>query len=233
MDSWRISLEMNNVQKNSLILNNGQYIFGSMGRRADHSRDELHDLAIAAARHIVEADGYRGLTVRGVAERMGYAAGTLYNLFDNFDELVFTLRAETLDELYGRLSRPARTKATPEANLLGLALGYIAFAREHPKLWNLHFEHSLPADQAIPAWYHEKASRMLDLVERALGPLFPSARKKSREHHAQVLWAGVHGICAVQLNNKLVEKSDCAEAMVRSLIRNYVNGLQRTAGRRN
>ena len=58
-----------------------------MGRRADHSRDELFEMALSAAREIAEEDGLGGLTARRIAAKIGYSAGTLYNLFDDLDDL--------------------------------------------------------------------------------------------------------------------------------------------------
>ena len=47
-----------------------------MARRSDHSREELYDLALSAAREIAEAEGLRGLTARRIAEKIGYTPGS-------------------------------------------------------------------------------------------------------------------------------------------------------------
>ena len=44
-------------------------------------------MAMAAAREIAEKEGLRGLTARRIAREIGYTVGTLYNLFDNLDDL--------------------------------------------------------------------------------------------------------------------------------------------------
>ena len=70
-----------------------------MGRRSDHSRDEIREMAIAAAAEIVEKEGFQSLTARKVAGRIGYTVGTLYHVFRNFDDLVMHLNAQTIDEM--------------------------------------------------------------------------------------------------------------------------------------
>ena len=201
-----------------------------MGRRSDHSRKELRRLALDSARGIAESDGYRALTVRRIADRLGYAPGTLYNLFNNLDELVLRLRGETLDELYALLSETEPVDGFPEARLMALAQTYIQFVREHPKLWNLMFEHTLPDGELIPDWYREKSHRLLGLVERAIQPLFKSGEEKELQHHAQVLWAAVHGVCSVKITDRLIIKTDTADEMVRSLILHYIDGLRERTG---
>ncbi len=175
-------------------------------------------------------DGYRGLTVRNIAARMGYVPGTLYNVFENVDDLVLQLLGNTLDRLHGLLSELATNTGGLEARLKSVARSYIAFVWKHPKLWNVMFEHHLPEGQLVPDWYHEKAYRLLQLVEQVIAPLFPSGRKKNLLHHAHILWAGVHGICAVQLTDKVVMKGESAEAMADSLISNYLRGLRERSG---
>ncbi len=75
-----------------------------MGRRSDHSRDNLRAMILEAARAILAADGLRGLTARRIAKAIGYSPGTLYNFFTNIDELILHVNAQTLDVVYDRLS---------------------------------------------------------------------------------------------------------------------------------
>jgi len=120
-----------------------------MARRSDHNREELYGIILTAARDIAEKEGLRGLTARRIADKIGYSPGTIYNLFENLDDLIVQLRGETLGALYNRLySEPV--DGSSEEILLSLAGKYILFVREHPKLWNLMFEHRLPDGEEIP-----------------------------------------------------------------------------------
>ena len=68
-----------------------------MGRRSDHSRDEIRNMAIDASAKIVETEGFKSLTARKVASKIGYTVGTLYHVFRNFDDLVIHMNARTID----------------------------------------------------------------------------------------------------------------------------------------
>jgi AcrR family transcriptional regulator len=195
-----------------------------MGRRSDHSREELYAMALAAAREIAEAEGLRGLTVRRIAGRIGYAPGTLYNLFENLDDLILHLNGETLDALYQSLA-DTPLDDDPEAATHRLAAGYICFTRAHRNLWNILFEHHLPEGEELPDWHHEKIRRLLELVEWALAPLFPPGQDAEKHHSARVLWSSVHGICSLENTDKLV-KTESVESLAGSLISNYLMGLR-------
>jgi len=59
-----------------------------MGRRSDHTPEQLQDLVLSAARGILADEGLRGLSARRLAARIGYSVGTLYNVYENVDEIV-------------------------------------------------------------------------------------------------------------------------------------------------
>jgi len=100
-----------------------------MARRSDHSREELHALILECARGIAEKKGLRGLTARRIAADIGYAPGTIYNLFANLDNLILQLRGNTLDAFYDFMSANA-IDGDPEEILINIANNYITFVRE-------------------------------------------------------------------------------------------------------
>lgn len=181
-------------------------------------------MALEAAREIAEKEGLAGLTARAIAAKMGYSVGTLYNVFENLDELIVRLNAATLDALYEALAED-RLDEEPETAVRALAEGYIRFTRDHPKLWSILFEHHLPAGQLLPDWYRERVLRLLGLLEGALAPLFAAGQDDQRHHSARVLWSSLHGICSLESADKLVA-TESATAMADSLATNYVAGLR-------
>ena len=54
-----------------------------MGRRNEHSRDEIKEMAIEAGKKIIVEEGFSNLGARKIARAIGYTVGTLYNVFDN------------------------------------------------------------------------------------------------------------------------------------------------------
>ncbi len=195
-----------------------------MARRSDHSREELHDLALGAARKVAEKDGLRALTARRVAREIGYTVGTLYNIFEDLDDLIVQLNGRTLDELYEALAElPLDGEA--ETATLTLAEGYIDFTSRHLNLWSLMFEHHLPEGKQLPDWHHEKVLRLLGLVERALAPYFAPGEDSERHHSARVLWSSLHGICSLASADKLVI-SETMMGLAKTLVTNYLAGLR-------
>jgi AcrR family transcriptional regulator len=203
-----------------------------MARRSDHSRDELYGMAMNAAREIVQQDGLRALTARSLATAIGYSPGTLYNLFQNLDELALHVNAATLDALHAAVAQDGRT-GNPETDLNRMLDRYLAFLDANPALWCAIFDHQRPGDAALPDWYGERVQRLMRLVEEALAPIFAANETGERREAAAVLWSSLHGICTLAQDGRLAQVSArSVPQMARSLIANYLAGLRTQAGKR-
>ena len=199
-----------------------------MARRSDHSREELHRIALDAARTIVAADGLRGLSTRGIAKVMGYSPGTLYQLFDDLDDLIVHLNAETLDGLF-EACRDVDLSAKAETALEELADRYIRYVEKNPRLWNALFEHQRPSGRDLPPWYYARTGKLIALGAEALLPIVGPKRREEAMLGAMVLWTGLYGVTALATSDKLGDAATPRE-MVHSLIRNYVAGLRALKG---
>src|ERR1044071_9416941 len=115
-----------------------------MGRRNQHTRDQQIDMAVRAAEQIVIRDGIAGLSMRKVAQAIGYTVGNLYLLFQNQDDLLAALNERTADAIYLHLRDAIEPLPDPRERLGAMARGYIEFATRNPHRWRLMFEHRLP-----------------------------------------------------------------------------------------
>ncbi len=197
-----------------------------MARRADHHREELHHLALAAARRIVAEGGFRAVTARNVAGAIGYSPGTLYNLFDNIDDLVVQLNGATLDALFTAL-RGAPSTGQPGTDVAALCTRYLTFLNQNPNLCELLFEYSYAHGYVLPDWYRQKINQGLEILGAALSPIFPAWRDTEKSDAARTLWASLQGICSLSENGKLdVIGGRSRGAMTQSLATNFVAGLR-------
>ncbi len=193
-----------------------------MGRRSDHTRDELRALILAAAGDIIGVEGRSGLTARALAGRVGYSPGTLYNVFSDIDDVILNLKAETLAGLETRLAAlPAGDSTEDRAEQVALA--YVAYVTENPTRWALIFEHRLPEGRDVPDWYKAHLAALFGLVEDVLRPAFPDPEHCSLA--ARTLWSSLHGICSLALSGSLALVTPTGSSdMARMLVRTFLKG---------
>lgn len=197
-----------------------------MGRRSTHTGSELRALILDAAESLIESGGLAGLSAREIAKRIGYSPGTIYNVFENLDDVILHVEARMLDDLSDHLST-INPSADAARHVLDLAQGYLQFTHQRPKLWNLLFEHHLPASSEVPSWYREKLDGMMQGLEGAIAPLLPRGEIASAQRAARVLWAGVHGITSLSTADKLANvTASSAGALIDDLVLTFLAGLK-------
>ncbi len=201
-----------------------------MARRSDHTRDELKEMILDSACSIVKKGGFSGLTARRVAKDIGYAPGTIYNIFSSMDDLSLSVNGMTLDKLYDVLSSPEcrSAKKTPAGNMKKMAQLYRGFAKTHRPHWLMLFTHTLPEGEQAPEWYQEKITRLFEPLENLLEPFYMQQQSRKRKMAARVLWASVHGICFLEETGKIPLISNQANPpdMTGYLIDSFVAGIE-------
>ena len=174
-----------------------------MGRRNEHSREELADLALRAAGEIVTANGAAALSMREVARRIGYTVGALYIVFENLDDLIVRLNEQTVMELRAALERIRGRPQQPAQTLRLLVAAYLGFALVHTARWRLVFEHRLPEGQKAPPTYAGHTAAIFALVSQLLRDAGTVRDVGAANELATALWSGAHGICTLAVSGKL------------------------------
>lgn len=198
-----------------------------MGRRSAHTPDELRRLVLDAAEQIIEDGGLAGLSAREIARRIGYSPGTLYNLFQNLDDLILRVEARMLGALDERLAAALDGNSGEEA-VRRFAHTYLQFSRERPGLWNLLLEHHVPHSYALPQWYRDRLQAPIGRLEVALAPIVGSGDGVRAKRSARALWAGLHGVAALSTTNKVGQVTiEAANELADDLVETYLAGVRR------
>lgn len=194
-----------------------------MARRSDNTRKELKEMAIDAGLSLLAESGIDGLSARQIASRIGYTVGTLYNVFADLEDIVLHMNAATLLDMKQHLTPLANSKKKPFDRILDFAHCYGDYAVANPARWNLL--HGSPRTMKLPEWFREEVHGVFALVEAPIVELCPKQPKQARDA-AKVLWAGLHGICALSISQKLegVEAAPM-HALIDNFVSNYLKGL--------
>jgi AcrR family transcriptional regulator len=119
-----------------------------MGRRSDHTRQELeHLFVVEGHKHMAEV-GFARFSAREVAKRIGYSVGTLYNVFGTLDRLLITINTRTF-QLWAEYVRQ-RLETSGADRIQTLVEAYFGFARDNANSWTAIYDHHLPPDVVIP-----------------------------------------------------------------------------------
>jgi len=197
-----------------------------MGRRNEHTREELREIALQAAERLVATQGLVGLSARKVVSGIGYTVGSLYMVFRSLDELILQMNERTLDALYQKLAAAIADRPPPGVAIRALARAYIAFALTETPRWLAIYQHRLPEGHTVPDSFSDKVTHMFDLVQRELTLLCPQRSPDDLMLATRALWSGIHGVCILGFDQKLESVGGRSVAQVAdSLLDHYLSGL--------
>lgn len=172
----------------------------------DRRQAQLEALLEAAEKRII-AGGVKSLKARDLAADIGIALGGLYNLVADMDALLLLVSSRTLSRLgmfaEGRTTNmPMTTRAEAVERLVGVALSYLAFARENLELWRMVFE--LRLDNPLPEWAAQDQLRLFRHIAAPLAAIMPDLDTIGLTVRARTLFAAVHGIVTIGLEERLI-----------------------------
>ena len=168
-----------------------------MGRRSDHTREELEALIIDAGHRLLGEVGYAKFSAREVAKRIGYSVGTIYNVFDNLDDLMLALNSRTFLDWAASVTRTLETAGSDRIAVL--VASYFGFAITNRNLWMAIYDHRLPPGAAFPERYARQRRVLTEILEREIAAVLPDDRKDRAPALARSLLATVHGHCVFAL----------------------------------
>ena len=193
-----------------------------MARRSDHTREELIEMALESARAIVVKNGVSALSGRKVTARMGYTVGTLYQLFENMDELVCTMNARTLRALYERCTESSQT-GTVADRLRAFGMTFVTFVENHSNEWEAVMSYRYGERHVFTEEYEARIRELFDLMREATGQFYSEAERADHSADMAVLWASLTGILGVAVSERKVGGLTL-EQMLDRLIQMYLSG---------
>ncbi|MCG7585347.1 TetR family transcriptional regulator [Photobacterium proteolyticum] len=197
-----------------------------MARRNDHTREELVSMTLEQVKNFLDEHPHHELSLRKVAAMIGYVPSTLVNVFGNYNLLLLHAVAQTLDELFAEAEEQMKDVSSPEDALRKLAYCYLDFASQHPYRWQLIFQHTMNGEE-LPEWQSERIDSMTGMLESLIRQITPSKSDEAVLEASRVLWAGVHGITLLTVDDKLFTSTPVdGKALIDNLIDTYLNAWQ-------
>lgn len=188
----------------------GKQVLTGASARRERSRREMRSTVLEAAAQIVEQDGIDALTIRAVAQAVGYSPGALYEYFDDKEAILKALYFGGADGLGAHCERAVQALPPGSTALDGFAAighAYRAYALSHPDLYRLVFGGLKTPPQSPPKECEEE-----DGDSDGFGTLSNVVREGisagtlvdiDPDVIACTAWAAVHGFVSLELSGHI------------------------------
>ncbi len=206
-----------------------------MGRRSDHSRQDLEALILDTAAALVAEVGLAGFSAREVARRIGYSIGTIHNVFGTSDRLITAINTRSFGlwaaDLRACLDAVGDGEGVRHGDRIAVLVdGYFGFARSHTHWWTAIYDHRLPPDATLPEADQQARGVLTEIVIAEVARALDRPIDDQVAALARSLIATVHGHCAFAVSGAWALMGEAApEAAALARVREAL-AVQRAAG---
>ena len=170
------------------------------GRPAHTQQDKekIRETIIAAAEEIFLEEGYEGLSMRKIGDKVSYSPAALYFQFSNKREILSHIWERIFTEVFEACDKAAKTETSPSEKVIAFCVSYVRYWVENPSHYTmihlmeesnnidyigLHSSHAMKRFEIIRQWIKEaEIQENIDFIEH------------TPETIAKMLFAIVHGL---------------------------------------
>jgi AcrR family transcriptional regulator len=190
-------------------------------RKQRPDRTKVRTSIIQTACEIAAADSWSAVTVRKVAERIGYTAPIIYEHFGSKDEMLDQILKQTYDDLGKAIMEATLSQPPGEDRVRAIVLTYWQFAHETPELY--HLMYGMEGARATSEDAREYAAPIVKFVVQQLQDFNPERITKDNVMLVMVeAWSMVHGVLALSLSGYtlryLTDEDQLLDALVADVL---------------
>jgi len=173
---------------------------GVAGRKG-RNRAERERRITEVARVIAESEGWNAVTIRRLANEIEHSQPVLYSHFENRDAIVSAVAIEGFRDLASTLRQAAQGSTNRQTARMNVASAYLAFAREHPALYEAMF--TMPTGLRFA---EADSGPELQDAFAALAAVIDAA-PDAAELVVETFWATLHGLAQLEHAGRIRESA--------------------------
>lgn len=170
-------------------------------RRREQEKEQLRRAILEAATELLLEEGFSGLSLRRVAERIGYTPATIYLYFKDKDDLLLTLLDVAWIAFAAQQAAAIEGVADPLARLRALGLAYLQFGLGNPIYYQLMFmQRPDLLREPLPGELVPRVATLGTLVEAMQAGIDAGLLKPGNaEAYGDVAWSLTHGLVSLAI----------------------------------
>lgn len=190
--------------------------------RAENDKENLREEIMNAARELFVRDGYANVSMRKIAEKIGYSPTTIYLYFKDKNDLLYQICEQTFERLARNIKSIEQLSDQPLEKLRSGLREYIYFGLKHPSQYEIVFITPLLISDK-PDFEETNGRLAFDTLRRVVSECVEANLLKSKDIEliSQTLWTGIHGITSLLIKHPhfpFVQKEMLIDSVIDTLI---------------
>ncbi len=173
--------------------------------RRNREKQLLRQEILDAAREMFIREGYEGVSMRKIADKIEYSPTTIYHYFRDKSDLLSQIISETFAKLNHQLEQVLGAEGQCPRDCLRRGMStYVEFALAHPSHYYLTFMFRQAQDCPSPLddEAHCLGMKSFDYLRQAVKRAMDAGEIThcDLETASQAMWAGLHGISSLLIS---------------------------------
>lgn len=182
-------------------------------------KEKVRTAIVEAARQFLEKEGWESVSIRKIAERIGYSLPMVYTHFENKEAIQKEFVKQGFNLLTDHIAAQTALEHKPDQQLIALSLAYFDFSFNHASYYRLMFGLGIPSCQQVNEITEIK--RFTSAIFEVLRTLMPEASDERIFLKFHTLWSVLHGLASISM----VNMTGAADTLQKQVLLDAVKGF--------
>lgn len=187
-------------------------------------RAETRASILDAARAIVLSEGWQAVSIRKIAEAIGYSLPVVYNHFESKDAILEEFVKLGFGMLNEAIANAKCDVQQPEQQLSEMAVAYFDFAFSKSEYYQMMFGLGMPScehAEEIPE-IGQFAKLVIDTIQQIHPPLRSMYQVKLKFH---TFWSILHGLMAINMMNMTATPREMQLLVMQDAVQGFIKNI--------
>lgn len=178
---------------------------------------------LKVAEEIVLQEGWQAVSIRKIAEAIGYSLPVVYNHFESKDAIQEEFVKHGFNMLATAMQNAKEKYANPETQLTQMALAYFDFAFSNSAYYKMMFGLGIPSCQK--AKEIEEIGNFSCSVIKVIGSLMVKTDEQRKLLKFHTLWSILHGLTSINMVNLTAAPNEMQQQILLDAIKGFIKNI--------
>lgn len=187
-------------------------------------REEVRNSILNAAREIVINEGWQAVSIRKIADAIGYSLPVVYTHFENKDAILEEFVKLGFSLLNDAIIIAKGKSANAEQQLTAMASAYFEFAFAKREYYQMMFGLGMPSCERAKqiSEIGHFGSMIIDTIQNIHPPLNDAEKVRLKFH---TFWSILHGLTAINMINMTATPNEMQHLVLQDAVQGFIKNL--------
>lgn len=180
---------------------------------------------LQVAEEIVLQEGWQAVSMRKIADAIGYSLPVVYNHFESKDAIQEEFVKNGFSMLAMAMQNTMEQHTDPEQQLTQMALTYYEFAFSNSAYYKMMFGLGIPSCQK--AKEIEEICQFSGNIIKVISSLMDQADQQRKYLKFHTLWSILHGLTSINMVNLTAAPNEMQQQILLDAIQGFIKNINR------